>query len=203
MTALIIFRPRPMISAAVPWKKTNATNFAIFCHPKPFWQLRQVNIATGEFKDLASDTGSFGPAWDPAQPWRVLYSGDQALVQLDLNQNSTTAFSSGNRDRTPAFSPDGQYLATAYRGESGMWQIHRLTANTGERLILAAEGNNVAPAWSPEGNQIAFLSDRSGHWDIWVMNADGAKQVPLFAPDTLVGIDFRYDGVDEKMLSWN
>ena len=29
------------------------------------------------------------------------------------------------------------------------------------------------PAWSPDGQRIAFSSDRDGNYDIYVMNADG------------------------------
>ena len=31
------------------------------------------------------------------------------------------------------------------------------------------------PAWSPDGTQIAFVSDRGGNDDIWVMNPDGTN----------------------------
>ncbi len=34
--------------------------------------------------------------------------------------------------------------------------------------------NNLAPALSPDGAKVAFSSDRSGNWDIWVMRADGS-----------------------------
>ena len=53
---------------------------------------------------------------------------------------------------------------------------------------------NERPRWSPDSRQIAFVSDRSGSSQVWMMNADGsgAKQVTnlsteaggvLFSPD--------------------
>ena len=171
--------------------------------PKPAWSLRQLNLATAEFKDLSSDYGSFGPAWDPRNDWRVLYSGDVSLVQLDLNQNSRVSFIEGTRDRTPAFSPDGTRLALAHRQpENDQWRIDVVNVDSGERLPLTFEGNNISPTWSPDGSQIAFLSDREGAWNIWVMNADGSNQRPMFGPGTLTDIIFEFHGVDERMLSW-
>ncbi|MFZ5879871.1 MAG: hypothetical protein ACOY0R_10920, partial [Chloroflexota bacterium] len=37
------------------------------------------------------------------------------------------------------------------------------------------------PAWSPDGSQIAFQTERDGNFEIYVMNADGTDQHP-FAP---------------------
>lgn len=51
------------------------------------------------------------------------------------------------------------------------------------------------PRWSPDGKQIAFVSDRSGVYEIWTIDADGTnlRQVtfgglpgtsfPLWSPD--------------------
>ena len=34
---------------------------------------------------------------------------------------------------------------------------------------------DTSPAWSPDGTQIAFVSDRGGNYDIWLMNPDGTN----------------------------
>ena len=40
-------------------------------------------------------------------------------------------------------------------------------------LTNRSTGDDNSPAWSPDGAKIAFGSDRSGHWDIWIMSANG------------------------------
>ncbi len=36
--------------------------------------------------------------------------------------------------------------------------------------------NDFAPRWSPDGKSIVFVSDRSGQWNVWLMNSDGSAQ---------------------------
>jgi hypothetical protein len=40
-------------------------------------------------------------------------------------------------------------------------------------------GTNTDPAWSPDGLRIAFVSDRNGNADVWIMNANGSDQTQL------------------------
>ncbi len=39
---------------------------------------------------------------------------------------------------------------------------------------LTRESENDAPAWSPDGNHIAFTSNRDGNFELYVMDSDGA-----------------------------
>jgi TolB protein len=52
-------------------------------------------------------------------------------------------------------------------------------------------------SWSPDGNKIAFASNRSGNMDIWVVDPDGknAKQLTFKSPDV------NYPGKDAFNLS--
>lgn len=67
---------------------------------------------------------------------------------------------------------------------------------------LSPHWNNAAPAWSPDGSKIAFMTDRTGQWEIWIMNADGSDQRAMFPNGALDELTFNYAGVDERMISW-
>ena len=47
------------------------------------------------------------------------------------------------------------------------------------RTIISGDGGNAAPQFSPDGQRIAFMSNRSGPWQIWMSNADGSDPVQV------------------------
>jgi len=173
-----------------------------------------VDVASGKTDDQLTDRYAYGPEWDPANPWRIITSGFEGLTQIDVNRAAVWLLTDRRDDRTPAFSPDGRYIAVVSK-TGGHYDIHRLDASGGGRVALTSSPlwlvaekdelrawNNVAPAWSPDGTRIAFLTDRKGRWEIWVMNADGTGQQPMFGDDINAQLQLRYDFVDERMLSW-
>jgi Tol biopolymer transport system component len=192
-----------------------------FCYtlpPDPYWGLRQINVLTGQYEDLPNDIYSFSPAWDPNYSGRLVYDGDFGLVNLDLYERRTWALTEDFNDHSPIFSPSGGKIAVSYR-QDNHWEVHvmntdgsgrsRLTQTSYQTFVeqelsgqMPHSYNNTAPTWSPDGSQIAFLTDRTGQWEIWVMSADGSNQRPMFPPETLAGITLQYNGVDERMLSW-
>jgi hypothetical protein len=192
--------------------------FCFTLPPHPYWGLRVVDVATGAFQDLPNDLFSYSPAWDPANPWRLVFDGERGLMSLDLEQGTLSKLTNDAHDHSPAFSPDGSHIAVSY-WQNDHWEIHvmhvdgtgrvRLTeTSVRARLEQMVNGqmpqswNNAAPTWSPDGSQIAFLTDRTGQWEIWIMNADGTNQHPLLSSEVQAQLNLQYAGMEERMLSW-
>ncbi|MBN1219940.1 MAG: PD40 domain-containing protein [Anaerolineae bacterium] len=186
--------------------------------PRPYWGLQMVNATTGEFQDLASDKFSYAPTWNPVNEWQLVYNGEQGLVSLDMNQDTRWLVTEDFNDYAPVFSPDGSKIAVSY-WQNDHWEVHVMNADGSGRQRLTETSiitlveqqlqgeqphsfNNAAPAWSPDGTQIAFLTDRTGQWEILVMNADGSNQHPLLDSAAQAQLGLQYHGVNERMLSW-
>jgi len=97
---------------------------------------------------------------------------DKALERIVVNENIVSlggiAFWS-NRDV-----PEGGYNEEIYSGDIvirgdniELIDITRLTTDPGQDL---------EPAWSPDGKEILFTSHRTGGTAVWRMNADGSNQ---------------------------
>ncbi|MEW5961354.1 MAG: SH3 domain-containing protein, partial [Chloroflexota bacterium] len=166
--------------------------------PDPHWGLRIINLADGSFEDVDGGTYAFRPAWDPAQSWRIVSDGGRGLLAVDLNRDDRHNLTDEINDGSPVFSPDGRYLVvtSGVEGRGAGYNLYRLNADGSGRVQLtqtplwvpvqpdeATAWNNVAPAWSPDAAQIIFLTDRTGQWEIWVMNVDGSNQRPMFSDE--------------------
>ncbi len=75
-------------------------------------------------------------------------------------------------------SPDGRWILFDLLG-----QVYRVPTDGGEAECLT-QGSGIAinfhPRYSPDGSEIAFVSDRKGQMNLWVMKADGSKPEPVF-----------------------
>jgi Tol biopolymer transport system component/serine/threonine protein kinase len=76
----------------------------------------------------------------------------------------------------PDVSPDGSRLALHSWGNQEDIFVSGADGS-GLRQLTDDLHKDRAPRWSPDGRQIAFYSNRSGTWQVWTINADGADLV--------------------------
>jgi TolB protein len=84
----------------------------------------------------------------------------------------------GGVNQTPAFAPDGRTLVYAHAYESGEGSdlfVVGLDGSPARRITVARGTINVSPTFSPDGRRLAFTSSRSGHPEVYVMDADGTN----------------------------
>jgi len=67
-------------------------------------------------------------------------------------------------------SPAGQRLAISIF-QGGKWNVWLYNLARQSRFKLTLRGANSNPVWSPDGKSIAFRSDRTGQWAIFVKSA--------------------------------
>jgi hypothetical protein len=195
-----------------------------------YWFLKQIDLNTGQLSDLITERHSYGPTAHPGQANLLTYKSNTGIALHNLDTHTDQPVSQDHRDHTPVISPDGSRVAVSY-WQDGHWEIHTMNLDGSQRqrltetpITVIAENNRLrqemimgqvravanenphwnsaAPTWSPDGSQIAFLTDRRGQWEIWLMNADGSDQRPMFPEGTLADLTLHYAGVDERMLSW-
>jgi TolB protein len=102
----------------------------------------------------------------------VVRSADGGLVG-GTHFNATTS--------SPAISPGGELAFSSAIGGNGMEIfVSSLDGSNRRQLTHNQRTVNIAPRWNPAtGREIAFISDRGGSPQIYVMDSSGANQRPL------------------------
>lgn len=79
-----------------------------------------------------------------------------------------------------AISPDGKTIAFSYQGD-----IYTVPASGGKaRQLTTHSSHDTQPVWSPDGQEIAFASNRNGNFDVFLMNKEGGEPKRLTSNST-------------------
>lgn len=128
---------------------------------------------------------SVGASWGPGGRMLAYHSylggglPDILLTMLDGRPVSRPARASDwSSNYLPAISPDGTRIAfmsnqEALTGFFDIWVVNRDGTNRRNLTPNTPKSSEGAPTWSPNGQQIAFTSDRTGTNQVFIMNVDG------------------------------
>jgi Tol biopolymer transport system component len=137
-----------------------------------------VDVASGELSQL-----TFGGPKD----WYPTVSNDGTIAYtrwdhetdlhtLDVSTGRTEQLTSWTADNFAGrFSPGGDRVAyqSTRTGNAEVW-IRDLASGDEELNLSRDAATDVLPAWSPDGDEITFLSDRHGVMNLFVAKADGS-----------------------------
>jgi TolB protein len=155
-------------------------------------QTRIAYVRGGELRVVDSDGAIdvrvpavgpvLSPAWHPSGEQLAFNTfGIRSEVFLyDQRSGRARAISPtrGGVNQTPVFAPDGRSLVYAHAYESGEGSdlfVVGMDGSPARRITVARGTINVSPTFSPDGRRLAFTSSRSGHPEVYVMDADGTN----------------------------
>ncbi len=161
----------------------------------PNYEIYVMDADGGNQLNLTNDPhNDKSPSWSPNGK-RIVFSSDRdndrdhniEIYVMDADgENQERLTNNLTEDQYPSWSPDGQRIAFSARrdghveNEFGItYEIYVMDTNGGnEQRLTENRNNDWNPSWSPDGQRIAFMSDRKGdvvNWDIYVMDADGGN----------------------------
>jgi TolB protein len=139
-----------------------------------------VAVAGGEPQRLTSSRAiDTQPAWSPSGRQIVFTStaaGSPQLYVMDAEGSNVRRLTLDEKFADEAsWAPDGVRLAYTTWVEN-RFQIATLDLRTGKREVIAGQGSNESPCWSPDGTMLAFVSNRTGSKQVFVTDAAGNPQ---------------------------
>src|SRR5688500_16051466 len=135
---------------------------------------------------FSSDRGGTGDLWRVAVAAGQAASGsDGAGAQAPERLTQT-----GDEDIEPSVGPDGTIVFVRGRGgDSDLWTR---SPDGAERRLTTETGAEREPAWSPDGQRIAFVAVRTGRRELRLREQDGRETTlvsdrpargPTWSPD--------------------
>jgi Tol biopolymer transport system component len=147
-------------------------------------------------------TSLLNPAWGPTDQiaYMGMVDGQADLFIFDLRTETTRRLTRDlYDDNEPTWSPDGRFIVFASdrptegrliddvsEFDYGRYHLFTLDVETGGITALTKNhGSDRGPTYSPDGERIAYISDRNGIANIYVLNLETREDVAV--TDILTG----------------
>jgi TolB protein len=162
-------------------------------------RLETVTISTGERRTVYSERGHFeAPNWSRDGSY-FLFNRDGHILKLSVTGGTPSILDTGpqihcNNDH--GISPDGKWLAISDSSQPDQKsQVYVLPIDGGRPRLLTPNSPSYWHGWSPDGETLAFVGDRSGNFDIYTVAFTGGEETRLTtAPGLDDGPEYSPDG---------
>jgi TolB protein len=139
-------------------------------------------LASGNMRRLTRHAGiDTEPTWSPTGQQIAFVSdrsGTPNVWVMDAEGANVRQLTSGGFHTQPRWSPKGDAIIyTVRQGTHNLWAVNPDGSNP--RRLTAGPADNQGATWAPNGRHIAFQSNRTGRWQIFMMLADGSEQTPM------------------------
>jgi hypothetical protein len=139
-------------------------------HPD-VWNFWVADLESGGQRQVTFNSSGqpWGGSWFP-DGRRIAYALDDAVIVHDLEDGSERTYRSpiaGRLVRAPAVSPDGRHIIFQV-SRDGAWL---LTLGSGSMRRVLDDPTAEDYSWAPDGHRVAFHSERSGGWGVWILGS--------------------------------
>jgi Tol biopolymer transport system component len=189
-----------LLLASLPGRAADKILVAQLGPTKAALYLSQAN-GSGEHALLPPGTFDYNPSWSSKGDWIAFTSerkGSADLYRVHPNGKGLEQLTADPAyDDQAAFSPDEKqmvFVSTRAAGFANLWILDIATLKA--HALTSGHGGDFRPAWSPDGQWIAFSSDRDsnlpdakGRWErlhiagIYIVHPDGSGLKRLTAKD--------------------
>jgi Tol biopolymer transport system component len=178
----------PRQDRAIAWAP-DSRRLAVWSTNGP--QFRALAVATSATLRTWEGNRTFDPVWDRASDrviaaevrgdstvfWGFPLESAQPTVRLSAIPHRITGLTVSLDSGTLAYARPVSPQSFSSTGTTNLWELDLATGQ--ERRLTADSAVDNYPSYSPDGQWLAYISERSGSPQLWLLPRGGGKARPL------------------------